>query len=434
MAYPTILFNASTGSDTAASGAGPATAITGTAAAHTGGVSTTTITLTNTPNLTDVLTDGSHVLWLATPSGRQFSIITAKDDGADTVTVEDTFDIEEVDAVNYAIGGKRATFENSRRIFLDSKAEWIISTETDQTVTSMLSATIFNTWPIVVLGNGNSLIYNFNSHGWDCTGSTWTFRDFTFKNTNATKTASTAVTNGILQFVNCIIGDESDAFAYGVYTPTVVTFVNCEIKNIVLTGVVATSVYMYMYDSYIHDCGQQGFDQNSPNEFQCYNSIITDNTSHGMLFTFNPQNIVICNCTIDGNGGSGIYLNCTGQRRVTLKNNILSNNVSYGMRADTTFPLSSVVFNANNNYFSNDAGDRLVWPAGENDTALDPSFVGSGNYNIGSNLANIGYPAGVFGFSTTESFPDIGASQSLSSGTSSSPKTFYMSSGLDGCN
>lgn len=132
-ALPVVVFNNSTGSDTAASGAGPATAVSGTAAAHTGGISSTTITLTNTPNLSAVLADGSAAVWLDTPSGRQFSKITAVDDGADTVTVEDSFNISAGSPVNYGIGGKRLTLDNadSRTLFgaTGAKAGWTITLE-----------------------------------------------------------------------------------------------------------------------------------------------------------------------------------------------------------------------------------------------------------------------------------------------------------------
>lgn len=108
---PTVTYNSSTGSDTAASGAGPATAVTGTAAAHTGGVASTTITLTNTPDLSGVAAD--DVLYLGTASGtRHLSAITAVDNTAKTVTVEDSFTIASGSAVNYAIGGKRASFNS----------------------------------------------------------------------------------------------------------------------------------------------------------------------------------------------------------------------------------------------------------------------------------------------------------------------------------
>lgn len=130
MGNPVIVYNASTGSDTAASGAGPATAVTGSAAAHTNGVSSTTVTFTNSPDLSGVAAD--DILWLNTASGaRHLSKITAVDDGADTVTVEDSFTIGSGSAVDYAIGGKRQTWEadGGNPDLEDAKDGWIFELE-----------------------------------------------------------------------------------------------------------------------------------------------------------------------------------------------------------------------------------------------------------------------------------------------------------------
>lgn len=127
MAFPILIYNASTGSDTAASGAGPATAITGSGAAHTNGGASTTITLTNSPDLSGVATDGSAAIFLNTSAGsRHLSKITAVDDGADTVTAEDSFNIGSGSAVDYAIGGKRAFWEadTTNTDWDDSKSGW----------------------------------------------------------------------------------------------------------------------------------------------------------------------------------------------------------------------------------------------------------------------------------------------------------------------
>lgn len=87
MAVPTINFDNVEGSDTAASGAGPSTAKFGTAAA-------TAITLSSQiaffegspPDLSGVATDGSHLVWIDTSSGRFFHQITAKKDSQQTDT------------------------------------------------------------------------------------------------------------------------------------------------------------------------------------------------------------------------------------------------------------------------------------------------------------------------------------------------------------
>lgn len=130
MAEPTVTYDASAGSDTAASGAGPATAITGSGAAHTGGAASTTITLTNSPDLSGVATDGTAAIWLQTASGRRLSKITSKDNLTKQVTVEDTFTIAGASAVDYAIGGKRQTLDGDGYDDWDDwKVGWVIEFE-----------------------------------------------------------------------------------------------------------------------------------------------------------------------------------------------------------------------------------------------------------------------------------------------------------------
>ena len=85
MAVPTLLFNTGSGSDTAASGAGPTTALSGTAASYSESV----FTLDGSPDLSGVSTDGPHVIWVDTSTGRKFFTINAVNDGANTVTVDD---------------------------------------------------------------------------------------------------------------------------------------------------------------------------------------------------------------------------------------------------------------------------------------------------------------------------------------------------------
>lgn len=75
MAAPTLSYSESTGSDTAASGKGPSTAVTAANAAHTNGSNLTTVTLTDGPDLSGVAVD--DVLYVGTPAGgRHLSQIT----------------------------------------------------------------------------------------------------------------------------------------------------------------------------------------------------------------------------------------------------------------------------------------------------------------------------------------------------------------------
>lgn len=83
MAKPIIKYSESTGSDTAASGMGPATAVTGTTAAHTNGASSTTIVLADGPDLTGVVVDDT--IWLDTPAGGRHLTQILATNTADTV-------------------------------------------------------------------------------------------------------------------------------------------------------------------------------------------------------------------------------------------------------------------------------------------------------------------------------------------------------------
>jgi hypothetical protein len=133
MALPTIVFN-SAGSDTLASGAGPATAVTGTLAAT---ASTTAVTITDAVALGGVATDGSAALWVATSSGRRWSRITAisGSSGAWTVTVADAYGVT-ASAQSWAIGGQRATLAGSLQLGADCRSGWTIDVQTDQVLTA----------------------------------------------------------------------------------------------------------------------------------------------------------------------------------------------------------------------------------------------------------------------------------------------------------
>ena len=116
MPEPKILFNSSTGSDTQASGAGPATAIFGTGASLN---SSTSVDLSaDAPNLSGVATDGSACLWVSTSSGRQFAKITAVNNTTKIVTVALAYGVTAT-GLTWAIGGKRATLDaaSSRTLF-----------------------------------------------------------------------------------------------------------------------------------------------------------------------------------------------------------------------------------------------------------------------------------------------------------------------------
>ena len=128
-----VLFNSSSGSDTDSSGLGPASAVTGYGAELDG-----TATIDVSMDGADLTTmSAGDLLFCSTSSGRQFSIIASVDTINETITTDDLWPIES--GVAWAVGGKRATYENSRSLTSsgDVPLAWL-ETETDQTITSSL--------------------------------------------------------------------------------------------------------------------------------------------------------------------------------------------------------------------------------------------------------------------------------------------------------
>jgi len=141
MAAPTVLIN-SAGSNTQASGAGPSTAIFGTAAATT---SNTTVVITDSGADPASITVGD-VLWVASSSGRRWSKITdiAGAISNITLTVQRAYANTE-SGKTWAIGGKRATCAGSLQLFKDWEGDWTIDIQTGETLTADIIVTPSNT-------------------------------------------------------------------------------------------------------------------------------------------------------------------------------------------------------------------------------------------------------------------------------------------------
>ena len=102
-----ILFDSSTGSDTAASGLGPATAITG-SSAELDGSSTVDVSY-DMASLSGI--SAGDLLFCDTTSGRKFSIVASVDTLSGTITTDDAWGTES--GVTWAVGGKRQQLFNA---------------------------------------------------------------------------------------------------------------------------------------------------------------------------------------------------------------------------------------------------------------------------------------------------------------------------------
>lgn len=409
MAVPTITFNSSTGSDTQASGAGPATALFGTGAAL---ASNTSIDLSaDAPTLTGVDITGLATIWVATSSGRQHFKITNVNNTTKIVTVDDAAAVTE-SGRTWGIGGKRATWDaaSSRRLFTnDAKAGWTIQTETNQAITSttincnsaigdMNSArgpiTVKGTITakasrvvISTVGNINILTASQNN---------WMFRNMLFSCSSGTKTNNTGITQtnnsrgivvqncGNLEATPCYNG-----FFRGTSGFHSATIVDCEWDGCVAVGISAFSgggSTVAIDSCSVSRNGGDGIYLNSQAAFSVTNCFICDNVGDGIdleasfsVDDYGPR--VIAHNTFDDNGESAIDWDNNPDMfgGVCIHSNFFTNNTGTAVIAPstsgtTTNNMAVGLFDYNV-YFGN-GGTVSNITLGANDlTAVDPDYV-----------------------------------------------------------
>lgn len=125
--------------------------------------------------------------------------------------------------------------------------------------------------------------------------------------------------------------------------------------------------------------------------------------------------------TIVNNSGDGVRHSQIASRNIPFYNNIIANNGGYGRNftVGTTAEnnrVSKMTFN--NNYFGNASGVINGISLAATDTTLDPQFINAsgGNFSVGANMKNIGFPTSFLG-SATNNYLDIGAVQSKPNGS-----------------
>lgn len=427
MALPTILVNSGSGSDTQASGAGPATALFG-STGITSADGLTVSLLTDNPDLSGVATDGSAVIFMSdTAAGaRNFGKITAVDNtvGVKTVTVANAFGLTNTDA--WAIGGKRASIGSttSKKLFDNNGAAgdmlpgWICEMESAHAETlaaelSLRRAGDTTSGPIILRGVSGAattpiLTFSNNSNGVVLRAVYCQVRDFELRNTNATKTASIAVNN---LFNNNVIEHITINHATNKFWKACTT--------------TSAGIKSFYKDNIIANCANIGMDFGGPNVLMgnlvsaCGSSgiqavgdlvgmvvednIVVGNSGDGMRFdsttTTNGRTVIIRGNTIDSNTGDGIeFIDVMSDFLANVyRNNIISNNggvgVNYSGAGVTAIGLSALgVMWTNNDMYNNTGGASTPSGISMNDPNVDPQFTGGGDYSIGTNLKALGYP------------------------------------------
>lgn len=457
MALPVILVDSATGSDTQASGAGPATALFG----ATGVTSADGLTVdlsADAPDLSGVATDGSAVIFMSdTNAGsRNFGKITAVDNGAKTVAVSDAFQATNTDA--WAIGGKRASIGSTTSIKLvnnnstngDAMPGWTIQLQSghSETIAAALDfyragdatngAIIFKgesgaaTLPLITFSNNGAAIVQ--------RGAVWVFRDFELRNTNATKTASIAINNAgrDLLMSGIKIAHSTNKFWRGVSLAATNPYPNVVLESSEI-GYCASHGVLFAGNSsacvvranYIHDNTGNGIDVPSGSDGSklIHWNIVARNGGHGYsqadLGAGSSGCVNIYQNTFDANTGDGARIAGTGTRTLGggIYNNGFTNNGGYGLNFSS--PPTLAQFQAantlirNNGYYNNSSGAFNPSAANPETGAVttDPAYVNAaaGDFSIGTNWKAKGFPlAGsllVGTYSTTYSYVDIGAAQ-----------------------
>lgn len=413
MALPVILINSATGSDSAASGAGPATALTGSAAATDG--TGLVVTLDGSPDLTGVATDGSHVIYLAdaTVGNRNFGKITAKDNGAKTVTASNAFGTS-LSALSWAIGGIRASIggTNSAKLLTnnnlsgDAMPGWIVQLQSGHTET-MAARLAFRragdtTDGSIILQSEPGaatlpiLTFSHNGEGLYLISSFLKIRNVEIRNTNATKTASVAVqvvdsTRICISIENVKIEHATDRFWRGIYVGAQTSVIGCVIGNTASHAIFTASSGsgLFIANNRIFSTGAAAINLTSAFSGSIINNLIHSITGDGIAIASGNSFFVIANNTIDTCSSDGFELSTTTLAAGGfIMNNIITNISGYILNfsnvaitpvlADTR--LFQMMHNTWHTASSGFCNLTLATTVAHNNTNIDPDYVGSGDY------------------------------------------------------
>ncbi len=381
-----ILFNTSQGSDTQSSGSSAGANVYGTGASTT--ASSAVVTGIDTTGVQQ-----GDLLWVQSSSGRQFSVIFSVDSSSQ-VTCDDTFANTE-SSRTWAIGGKRATFDNadSRRLFnSDLVPDSVIESETDQSISSnLVIGPGTATQPLTVDCKNNAIVRTFTT--------AWTYtiqlREYTiFK--NATHTTTTNYIYGIEAFQQ----GASNRFQWieNVHVSNFWTnfrcsslgnynFTNCSFKDANDRGLWSDTPTNLSITSCVFDGNAKGVEIDT-GTVALHECLIINNTADGA--DFNSASVTAISNVFYNNTNSGMRV--TGSsfpdgRSLGLRNNIFDSNGAYGVNVTAT----GGFFRCHHNAFRNNTSGETSGITSVDGTTLtaDP-FVDAANGDFNLNATNGG--------------------------------------------
>jgi len=444
MALPIIRINSSTGSDTAASGAGPISALTGSAASTS--ADGLTVTLDGSPDLSGVATDGSHVIFLNDPTAgaRNFGKIVGKDQLLYTVTVSDAFR-SSATGLSWAIGGKRASIgaTTSRKLFDNNSAAgdampgWIIEME-DGHAESLGSTGIVmrragdaTNGAITLRGaSGASVLpkitYMNNSTGIAFSSASvarWLFEDFHVEK-NATGGSHGGYAFNCAGFTTLRRIKVTDVgtthFIYGIVGTGSTIAIGCYVENATVIGIHQCNTFY----CFVRNCATGINMVNNADIKNCIGNIIYNPTTTGINIANYSYNKLVLNNTVYANTGSpnGISFDATSTGAkfdcFFFNNAVVGCATAFvitGTSPDNAAELlaKSCIFDSNAIYNCTNQITSGYESLLTNTVTTDPQFSdpASGDFSVGENMRAVGLPTFNIGYSATRSYVDIGAAQ-----------------------
>lgn len=425
-----IRFNSSTGSDTTASGSAGAITANGTNASFSGSV----VTLDGSPNLSS-FSASADVLWMQTSTGRQFFDLSSADNTAKTVTCVNAPSGTSTGRT-WGIGGKRATFNNtqSRNVFTDAKTNWTISTETDQSISSVITVGVASQ-TFKIIGSGATRVitqsadagcFNFNTTG------TVIVEDLQFKNSNGSKTDAIALRRvtgtGVSSVVarRCIFGDATNPLGWGMYNLAAGSTIaiefeatDCDFNNCVTAGIQtdATSganVIRMGYCTFRENGTDIGIYQ--PSDTLAVTNCLSYDSVYGIYSE--GQRTYVLNSTWHGTtagDSSGIWL-VHATPIADIVNNQITGHGAYGLQIDGSnlARLNQDYNNYGSGGTANGSGASNI-TIGSNSLQVDPGYANAagGDFSIGKNTRRKAFPlpSRYIGQSSTRTYTDIGVAQ-----------------------
>lgn len=419
MALPVMTYNQLTGDNALSSGAGPATAINGAAGAvtgaHTGGVLSSTIQLPAGTDLSLVAVDGSHVIHLGTAAGgRHISKITAKDDGLDTVTLQDSFTISSgASAVSWAIGGKRqnqygdTTWNDCKDAYsgwaheLEDGATFVLGVAID-TINADGSEGKFIIRPAA--GHNPTIDLNGSKRYYSSTtsGQHFDIVDMAFLNSGSWGGASPCYINHgncVVSFLRNDVNGAGMAYAFngaasGAYTVNNNTIYN--VDQAVGQGVIVGGrASLTALGNSITGCLGESIKAGNSSSFPA--TMIGWNTCYkngkGIIVSGNLDQdggrVWLLFNTVDSNTGDGLEATPATLGdfpTLQMRGNNFTNNGGWGRNLSVDVGLKATDDSDYNNSWNNTAGNDNNVPVAANDTSVDPEYVsiagGSEDYGL----------------------------------------------------